>query len=228
MFQKRIIELFTLLFYWMVITPAIYQYCKTQNWIRWDLNIPFQSFSDHATFALCLLAGYVTFYRIVIFIYMKLKVCDVKMWHKLKKTQEDPESQLDNKSHYQAVSTENLDTVDGGPSGKAHQPTVIRTISHPLLVESDLARIHIKHETRPLRSATLPREQQQRLAKNGVSSPTPSLRSAPPVPSTPPRTPGQARKLSHGVIMSPDVLMGTAPQQNQHHHQHKTRTGAKT
>ncbi|XP_064553695.1 uncharacterized protein LOC135439025 [Drosophila montana] len=206
MFQKRIIELFTLLFYWMVITPAIYQYCKTQNWIRWDLNIPFQSFSDHATFALCLLAGYVTFYRIVIFIYMKLKVCDVQMWHKLKKTQEDPESQLKDKSHYQAVSTENLDTVDGGTANT--MPKVIRTISHPLLVESDLARIHIKHETRPLRSATLPRQPQQ----TAISSPTPSLRCAPPVPNTPPRTPGMARKLSHGIIMSPDVLMGTSQQ----------------
>lgn len=211
MFQKRIIELFTLLFYWMVITPAIYQYCKTQNWIRWDLNIPFQSFSDHATFALCLLAGYVTFYRIVIFIYMKLKVCDVKMWHKLKKTQEDPESQLKDKSHYQAVSTENIDTVDGPAAVKDQTPKVIRTISHPLLVESDLARIHIKHETRPLRSATLPHphlRQPQQL----ISSPTPSLRCAPPVPSTPPRTPGLARKLSHGIIMSPDVLMGTSQQ----------------
>ncbi|EDW04497.1 GH17544 [Drosophila grimshawi] len=142
MFQKRIIELFTLLFYWMVITPAIYQYCKTQEWILWDLNKPFQSFSDHATFALCLLAGYVTFYRIVIFIYMKLKVCDIQMWHTLKKTKEDPESQLksEDKSHYQAVSTENLDTVD---AATAEMPKVIRTISHPLLVESDLARIHI-------------------------------------------------------------------------------------
>lgn len=223
MFQKRIIELFTLLFYWMVITPAIYQYCKTQNWIRWDLNIPFQSFSDHATFALCLLAGYVTFYRIVIFIYMKLKVCDVKMWHKLKKTQEDPESQLDNKTHYQAVSTENLDTVDGGPNGKESKPPMIRTISHPLLIEKDLALIHTKHETRPLHSATLPRGQQQRLVKNGVSSPTPSLRSAPPVPSTPPRTPGQARRVGHGVIMSPDVLMGITASQQHHSHQHKPR-----
>ncbi|XP_034475293.1 uncharacterized protein LOC117782310 [Drosophila innubila] len=220
MFQKRIIELFTLLFYWMVITPAIYQYCKTQNWIRWDLNIPFQSFSDHATFALCLLAGYVTFYRIVIFIYMKLKVCDVKMWHQLKKTQEDPESQLNDKSHYQAVSTENLDTVDGTTTDKM-TPKVIRTISHPLLVESDLARIHIKHETRPLRSATLPREQQQHFGKNQISSPTPSLRSAPPVPATPPRTPGLARKLSHGVIMSPDVLMGT-----HHNIAHHSQTGS--
>lgn len=225
MFQKRIIELFTLLFYWMVITPAIYQYCKTQNWIRWDLNIPFQSFSDHATFALCLLAGYVTFYRIVIFIYMKLKVCDVKMWHKLKKTQEDPESQFENKSHYQAVSTENLDTVDGATTDKM-MPKVIRTISHPLLVESDLARIHIKHETRPLRSATLPREQQQRLGNNQISSPTPSLRSAPPVPATPPRTPGFARKMSHGVIMSPDVLMDIT-HHNGTHHSH-LRSGGKT
>ncbi|EDW13435.1 uncharacterized protein LOC6578071 [Drosophila mojavensis] len=211
MFQKRIIELFTLLFYWMVITPAIYQYCKTQNWIRWDLNIPFQSFSDHATFALCLLAGYVTFYRIVIFIYMKLKVCDVKMWHKLKKTQEDPESQLKDKSHYQAVSTENIDTVDGPVAVKDQTPKVIRTISHPLLVESDLARIHIKHETRPLRSATLPHPH-LRQPQQPISSPTPSLRCAPPVPSTPPRTPGLARKLSHGIIMSPDVLMGTSQQ----------------
>ncbi|XP_062121108.1 uncharacterized protein LOC133835201 [Drosophila sulfurigaster albostrigata] len=224
MFQKRIIELFTLLFYWMVITPAIYQYCKTQNWILWDLNKPFQSFSDHATFALCLLAGYVTFYRIVIFIYMKLKVCDVKMWHKLKKTQEDPESQLSDKSHYQAVSTENLDTVDGHKADKM-MPKVIRTISHPLLIESDLARIHIKHETRPLRSATLPREQQQRLGQNQISSPTPSLRSAPPVPATSPRTPGMARKLSHGVIMSPDVLMGTTTHHSHHSH---LRQGVKT
>ncbi|KAM8715118.1 hypothetical protein ACLKA7_002202 [Drosophila subpalustris] len=204
----------------MVVTPAIYQYCKTQNWIRWDLNIPFQSFSDHATFALCLLAGYVTFYRIIIFIYMKLKVCDVKMWHQLKKTQDDPESQLKEKSHYQAVSTENLDSVDGATTTDSKMtPNVIRTISHPLLVESDLARIHIKHETRPLRSATLPREQQ--LGKYQVSSPTPSLRSAPPVPATPPRTPGLARKLSHGVIMSPDILMGS------HHSQHP-RPGAMT
>ncbi|ALC39075.1 CG13116 [Drosophila busckii] len=191
----------------MVITPAIYQYCKTQNWIRWDLNIPFQSFSDHATFALCLLAGYVTFYRIVIFIYMKLKVCDVKMWHNLKKTQEDPESQLKDKSHYQAISTENLDVVDGKLSDST--PKVIRTISHPLLVESDLARIHIKHETRPLHSVTLPRTHQP----HGIASPTPSLRSAPPVPATPPRTPGLARKVSQGVIMSPDVLMDIASHQ---------------
>ncbi|EDW78105.1 uncharacterized protein Dwil_GK24187 [Drosophila willistoni] len=201
MFQKRIIELFTLLFYWLIIMPFIYNYCQEEKWIKWDMNTLFTSVSDHATFVLFLIAGYVVFYRIVIFIYMKMKVFDGKMWNNMKnaKNPKDPEAMYADKTHYKAVSVEELDTVDGRTKKKMAQPKMIRTISHPLLVEKDLAAIHIKHETRPLHSATLPRLQQLK------ASPSPSLRSAPPVP----KTPGVARKLSPGVIMSPDVLLHT-------------------
>ncbi|XP_022220176.2 uncharacterized protein LOC111072542 [Drosophila obscura] len=200
MFQKRIIELIVVLLYWMVITPAVYKICKDKNIIQVDMNHLLDTVAEHCTFGLCLMVAYVILYRIVIFIYMKLKVCDIQMWHNLKKTQEDPEANLSKKSHYQAVSTENIDTVDSGKK-RPMTPKMIRTISNPLLIESDLARIHVKHETRPLQSATLPRLQRAQVH----ASPSPSLRCAPPVPMQPPNV------YNQGVIMSPKVLMPRHP-----------------
>ncbi|EDV33046.1 uncharacterized protein Dana_GF22794 [Drosophila ananassae] len=191
MFQKRIIELITVLFYWMILVPIIYNYCKGKKIIEMDMNKLIDSMTTHATFVLCLMIGYVILYRIVMFTYMKLKVCDIEMWHTLKKTKEDPESYLQ-KTHYQPVSLEHIDVVDSGKKKKANtlgSPQMIRTISDPLLTEGDLARIHIKHETKPLSSATMPRVHQV----NVHPSPSPSLRSAPAVP----------KKDKSGVIMSP-------------------------
>ncbi|XP_017075256.2 uncharacterized protein LOC108110655 [Drosophila eugracilis] len=180
MFQKRIIELITVLVYWMIITPTVYKYCTQNGVVRVSFDTLVGTVGDHCTLALILMIGYVVFYRVIIFIYMKLKVCDIQMWSELQRAKDDPEAHLDKKSYYQPVSTENLDVVDSGKKKSKAPPTprMIRTISDPLLIESDLARIHIKHETRPLEIATLPRLQQAQVH----STPVPSLRSAPPVP----------------------------------------------
>ncbi|XP_020800499.1 uncharacterized protein LOC110177875 [Drosophila serrata] len=220
MFQKRIIELITVLVYWMLLTPYIYKFCKDRDIVKFSADHLISSMGDHCTFALCLMIGYVVFYRVVIFIYMKFKVCDIRMWDDLKHAKDDPEAHFGKKSHYKPVSLENVDVVDS-PPGKlrktksmdsmkkkgikhsASPPPMIRTISNPLLIESDLARIHIKHETRPLESATLPRHQQ--LAQVHPS-PNPSLRSAPPVPLIA-KSATLPNNYGHGVIMSPKVLM---------------------
>lgn len=203
MFQKRIIELITELVYWVIITPTTYKYCTQNGIIRMSFDTLVGTVGDHCTLALCLMIGYVVFYRIIIFIYMKLKVCDIRMWDELQRAKEDPEAHLDKKSYYQPVSTENIDVVDSGKKkNKPTTPKMIRTISNPLLIESDLARIHIKHETRPLESATLPRLQQAMVHP----SPSPSLRSAPPVPQMQ-KSATLPNQHSKGVIMSPKVLM---------------------
>ncbi|XP_016976856.1 uncharacterized protein LOC108042883 [Drosophila rhopaloa] len=209
MFQKRIIEMITVLVYWVIITPTIYNYCKQSGIIRMSIDSLVATVGDHCTLALCLMIGYVVFYRIIIFIYMKFKVCDIRMWDELQRAKEDPEAHLDKKSYYQPVSTENIDVVDSGSKKKSKPgtPKMIRTISNPLLIESDLARIHIKHETRPLESATLPRLQQAQVHP----SPSPSLRCAPPVPQMQ-KSAILPNQHSKGVIMSPKVLM-PRPQQ---------------
>ncbi|XP_030376636.1 uncharacterized protein LOC115625648 [Scaptodrosophila lebanonensis] len=173
MFQKRLVEIFTLVFYWLVAMKWIYAYVSEKKWVEYSLDHMGNTVYTHGLFLLAVIVGYVVLYRMVMFTYMKCKVCDIKMWHDLKKMKEDPEAQLSRKTEYKPV--HNVDVVDG------HK--MIRTISSPLLVERDLAMIHTKHETRPLRSNT--------------------LRAAPPVPPTPP---GMARKLSLGVIVTPDRL----------------------
>jgi len=203
MFQKRIIEVISLLVFCFIVTPMSYKYCKNKKIVRKiETDDLLETLYENCTFILCALIGYVVYYRIIMFSYMRLKVIDIKMWKKVKEAKKDPEAFFGknscNKSPYQGP----LHFMESEKMKRKQVPKMIRTISNPLVIESDLARIHIKHDTRPLEIVTLPMHQAQ-VHPSMISS----LRRAPPVPQkqenyTLPKIHTKSRIVSSNIIMA--------------------------
>jgi len=203
MFQKRIIEVISLLVYCFIVTPMSYNYCKNKKIVRKiETDDLLETLYENCTFILCALIGYVVYYRIIMFSYMRLKVIEKGMWKKVKEAKKDPEAFFGKKSCNKSPYKGPMHFMESEKMKRKQVPKMIRTISNPLVIESDLARIHIKHETRPLEIVTLPRHQAQ-VHPSTISS----LRRAPPVPqkqenATLPKIHTKSRIVSSNIIMA--------------------------
>ncbi|KAM8715116.1 hypothetical protein ACLKA7_002200 [Drosophila subpalustris] len=107
MFGKQVVEVCTIVTYWVLFVPSL---------VLWlDLKIenkPFDYFFSHSDYALYLILGYLVTYRVILYIFIKLKTFDLQLWHKLPETQAKLNLELEETKSY----FETLDQVDGPPS----------------------------------------------------------------------------------------------------------------
>lgn len=80
MIQKRIVEIFIFILYWIVLAPLIVWYCIQWGWIKWDETQVFTSIKYICSIVLGLAACYLIVYIIVVLIYLKLKTWSMKIW----------------------------------------------------------------------------------------------------------------------------------------------------
>lgn len=81
MIQKNIVEIFTLVLYWIIIAPLIIVLCVKQGWIVWDENDLMTSVKYFCGLALGLAAGYLVVYLIVVLVYLQIQKWTMKVWH---------------------------------------------------------------------------------------------------------------------------------------------------
>lgn len=82
MLSKRIVEIFTLLLYWVVLTPMIVLYCSKLEWMKWDEKDVTGMIQKYCGLILCLAAGYLVVYFIVVLIYLRFKIYTMEVWYK--------------------------------------------------------------------------------------------------------------------------------------------------
>lgn len=104
MFGKQVLEVCTIVTYWVLFVPSLLV------WLQLKIdNKPFDYFFSHSDYALYLILGYLVIYRIVLYIFIKLKTFDLRLWHTLPDTKAKLELELEEtKSYY-----ETLDHMDG-------------------------------------------------------------------------------------------------------------------
>ncbi|KAH8260346.1 hypothetical protein KR026_009712, partial [Drosophila bipectinata] len=139
MFQKKILELLTVVFYWLGVVPAVYTYCKKKNYVESKASIEeFQRYiKTHFVFILSAVIGYVIVYRLVMFAHAKLKVIDKKMWNRVNSPMQQPDKDF-RKNGRVYYSKDNVDSVElGRKKGKQRKTT-----------EDTLVSIHVKRETK--------------------------------------------------------------------------------
>ncbi|KAM8715117.1 hypothetical protein ACLKA7_002201 [Drosophila subpalustris] len=86
MIQKNIVEIFTLVLYWCIITPLIGGLCYSLGWIGWNENDILTSVKGICGLALGLAAGYLVVYLIVVLVYLRFKTWSMKVWHNYETT----------------------------------------------------------------------------------------------------------------------------------------------
>lgn len=88
MIRKRIVEIFTLVFYWCIITPLIAGILDYYKVLKWDENTEkWESIRIICGVIVCLAAGYMVVYLIVVLVYMKIKIKSWKIWKTLEEQQ---------------------------------------------------------------------------------------------------------------------------------------------
>lgn len=80
MIQKKIVEIFTLIFYWFIITPFVFGVCHHYKWVTWDENDKMESIRVICGLILALAAGYMVVYLIVVLVYLQIKSCTMVAW----------------------------------------------------------------------------------------------------------------------------------------------------
>lgn len=80
MIQKKIVEIFTFVFYWFIITPFVFGVCHHYKWVSWDENDKMKSVRVICGLILALAAGYMVVYLIVVLVYLQIKSCTMVAW----------------------------------------------------------------------------------------------------------------------------------------------------
>jgi len=162
MFEKRLVELISLFLYLTLTAPIIYS-CRDDQFLKWDGGNILDSISQYGLFAICLLVGYVLFFRLFIFIYMALSLWHIKMSYELDMKNKELEAKYGKKWRGKAISRKNAEVEDHRK--KRRSPSLkkkagfeesayiaeIESVLSSIQSKIDLAGIHIKHEKRRLR-----------------------------------------------------------------------------
>ncbi|TDG44360.1 hypothetical protein AWZ03_009250 [Drosophila navojoa] len=106
MFGKQIVEVCTIVAYWVLFVPLLLV------WFEIDVkNDPFIYFFTHSEQVLYLIVGYLVLYRIIRYIFIDFQSFNLILWQKLTNTKAEVDLQLKEGKSYKE-----LDTVDGPPA----------------------------------------------------------------------------------------------------------------
>lgn len=144
MIQKKIVEIFTFIFYWFIITPFVISVCHHYKLVTWDENDKMESIRLICGLILALAAGYVVVYLVIVLVYQQIKFCTMKAWKDIEQSRtiemlqvergyyedNDPRDRQNSECESDGNETEE-DEVDGRraarrasnpPAERVHQP----------------------------------------------------------------------------------------------------------
>lgn len=100
MIRKRIVEIFTFLFYWCIITPLIAGILDYYGVLKWDPEKKWDSIRVICGVIVCLAAGYMVVYLIVVLVYMKIKIKSWKVWKTIEERQMEMNNMMNMERQY--------------------------------------------------------------------------------------------------------------------------------
>ncbi|XP_030554809.1 uncharacterized protein LOC115758361 [Drosophila novamexicana] len=109
MFQRKFLEIFVVILYWLIFTPSIYTTFTKKGWLLLDFGALQDTIWAVLIFGLVDVMGFVTFYRIVMFMYKKLKKFDKKSLKKVHQKYKNGKNDLE----AQCIEEKYLDVPDG-------------------------------------------------------------------------------------------------------------------
>lgn len=111
MFEKKFLEIFVVILYWLRFTPYIYKKFTEKKWLDLDFGALRDTIWAVLIFILIDIMLFVTFYRIVIYAYKKLKKFDKKTVREVQMKFKDDKTRKDIEA--QSISMQHLDIPDG-------------------------------------------------------------------------------------------------------------------